>query len=258
MNYKVFFLFCFIFTLSCNEQTKKINYTKKFNNYSNKGFALIYDEDLYKSKTINQKLNNRSLLIFNNVLANETPVKITNLLNGKYLIAKVGKNANYPIFYNSVISKRIANDLDLDFKQPYVEIKTLNRKNSFIIAKAKTFDEEKEVANKVPVEGIEIQNISDNTSDVLSSKTKSNKAKKTTNNTFKYIIKIADFYFMDSAEILKNRLVNEFNITNVKIKKISKNSYRIYKGPFNNLDSIKRAYSSIIELNFENIEIIRL
>ena len=39
---------------------------------------------------------------------------------------------------------------------------------------------------------------------------------------------------------------------------MSKNSYRVYKGPFYNLDSIKSEYSDIIKLNFENIEIIKL
>ena len=76
---------------------------------------------------------------------------------GKYLIAKVGKKTRYPEFYNSVISKRIAEDLNLDVNQPYIELKTLDQNNSFIIGKAKTFDEEKEFANKVPVEGIVIK-----------------------------------------------------------------------------------------------------
>ncbi len=75
---------------------------------------------------------------------------------------------------------------------------------------------------------------------------------------FKYIIKIVDLYFEDSAKILINRLQNEYSIKNIKIKKMSKNSYRVYKGPFNNLDSIKSEYTDIIKLNFENIEIIKL
>ena len=40
--------------------------------------------------------------------------------------------------------------------------------------------------------------------------------------------------------------------------KLSKNNYRIYKGPFKNLESIKKDYKDIIKLNFENIEIIKL
>ena len=252
MHYKIIFFFCIFLLVSCAEQSKKINYTKKFNNYSNKGFALIYDDKMYKNKLIDKKLNDRSLIIFNNFLKKETPVRITNLINGKYLVAKVGNNSKYPVFYNSVISKRIANELVLDIDEPYIEIKTLNQNNSFIISEAKTFEEEKKVADKAPVEGIEINNISD------SKKTKKIKSKLKSNNDFKYIIKIADLYFLDSAKILQKRIQIEYNIINVNIKKMSKNSYRIYKGPFNNLDSIKRAYNDINKLNFENIEIIKI
>ncbi len=253
MNYKNIFFIFFFTLLSCKDEVSKINYTKKITNYSNKGFTLVYNDKLYKNKFINKKLNERSLLIFNNALEKETSVRITNLLNGKYLIAKVGQNANYPFFYNSVISKRIATDLEIDLKEPYVEIKTLNQKNSFIINKAKTFDEEKVVADKVPVQGIVIKNIS-----IDPVKTETLTIKSKSDSDFIYIIRIADLYFEDSANILKERLQNEYNISNVKIKKMSKNTYRVYKGPFYNLDSIKSEYSDIIKLNFENIEIIKL
>ena len=69
---------------------------------------------------------------------------------------------------------------------------------------------------------------------------------------------IMDVLPEDSAKILIERLQNEYNISNIKVKKISENSFRVYKGPFYNLDSIKRDYSDIIKLNFENIEIIKL
>ena len=252
MNYRIILFFCSLLIFSCAPNTKKINYSKKFVNYSNKGFTLIYDDKLFKNKDVNMKLNNRSLLVFNKFLEKETPVKITNLINGKYLVAKIGKESRYPEFYNSVISKRIAKDLDIDINEPYVELKTLDQNNSFIIGKAKTFDEEKEVADKAPIQGIEIKNIGNDIS-----------AKKTniiikSNDSFNYIIKIADLYFLDSAKILKNRLLNEYNIKDIKIKKLSKNSYRIYKGPFINLESIKNDYKDILRLKFENIEIIKL
>ena len=252
MNYKIILFFFSFLLFSCEQKTKKINYNTEFINYTNKGFTLIYDEKLFNSKDINRKLNDRSLLVFSNVLKKETPVKITNLINGKYLVAKIGKKVEYPLFYNSVISKRIAEDLEINIDEPYIELKTLDQNNSFIIGKAKTFEEEKEVANKAPVEGIKIETLGDETS-----------AKKINNNNksidnFKYIIKIADLYFLDSAKILKNRLINEYNIENIKIIKMSKNSYRIYKGPFKNLESIKNDYKDIMKLNFENIEIIKL
>ena len=248
----IFFIF-FISCISCTDKSNQIKFSKKFKNYSNKGFTLIYDDKLYKNKFVDKKLNERSLLIFNNSLEVETPVKVTNLINGKYLLARVSKEANYPLFYNSVVSKRIALDLQIDSKEPYVEIKTLNQKKSFIIGKATTFEEEKEVANKVPVQGIEIKNIF-----LKLNKDKKINVKNKKNKSFNYIIRIADLYFKDSANILRERLVNEYNISNVKVKKMSKNSYRVYIGPFYNLDSIKSDYTDIIKLNFENIEIIKL
>ena len=255
MNYKILFCFCFIFLISCTNQSKEINYSKKFNNYSNKGFALIYDKELFKNKFVDKKLDNKSLLIFNNVLEKETLVLITNLLNGKNLVAKVSKNANFPVFYNSVISERIARDLEIDLNEPYIQIRTVNLKNSFIASKAKTFNEEKKVANKVPVKEISIKNIS---LDSKYSKKKNTHKLVNKNNNFSYNLKIADLYFKESANTLINRLNDEFNIKDIKIKRMSKNRYRVYKGPFKNLDSLKKAYNDIVKLKFENIEIIKL
>lgn len=252
MHSKIILFFFIFFLISCEQKTKKLNYSNKFINYSNKGFTLVYDEKLFNNKNITRKLNDRSLLIYNNFLSQETPVKITNLLNGKYLVAKVGKATKYPSFYNSVISKRIAQDLNININEPYIELKTLDQNNSFIIGKAKTFDEEKKVANKAPIEGIEIENLGN---EIITAKTSDNVI---SNDSFKYIIKIADLYFLDSAKILKSRLLEEYNIKDIKIKKMSKNSYRIYKGPFINLESIKNDYKDIMRSNFENIEIIKL
>ena len=102
-------------------------------------------------------------------------------------------------------------------------------------------------------QGIEIKNISIN-----SDKTEIIKVKSNLKTDFKYIIRIADLYFEDSANILAKRLHNEYNIININVKKMSENRYRVYKGPYYNLDSIKNEYNDIIKVNFENIEIIKL
>ena len=62
----------------------------------------------------------------------------------------------------------------------------------------------KKVADKVPVEEINIKNIANN-----ENKTKIVTNKSKSKVSFKYIIKIADLYFEDSAKILKNRLLIE-------------------------------------------------
>ena len=61
-------------------------------NFSNKGFALIYDDNLYKKKIISKKINERSLTIFQKNLKANTHVKMTNILNNKSLIATVGNS----------------------------------------------------------------------------------------------------------------------------------------------------------------------
>ena len=129
-------------------------------------------------------------------------------------MATVGKKAVYPSFYNSVISKRIANELEIDLNEPYIKIQELNKNQSFIANKAKTFDEEREVAAKAPVDEIGIKD--------LSKKIKEDKILIKTD--FNYLIKIADFYYYKSAESLKNRIKNELNIKNVKINELFKNS----------------------------------
>lgn len=251
MNYKYILILTILFLTSCETQKTKLEYKDKFEFYSNKGFALVYDDNLYKKKIINRRIDERSLIVFNNRLKKDTPVKITNLLNGKDLIAKIGNSSQYPKFYNSVISDRIAKDLDIDLAEPYIQIQTILSNKTFLANKAKTFEEEKNVANKAPVESITIQNIG------LTKSSKTIKNDKQSKN-FSYIIKFADLYFEDSAIMLKDRLIKEFNIKNVSIDKLSANNFRVYIGPFKSLDSIKNGFNGILNLDFENIEILKL
>jgi len=250
MKLKIIIFLAIILT-SCETTNKKVITNKDFKNYSNDGFALIYNNDIFKKRIVSKKIEQRSLIIFNNKLKKDTDIKITNLLNEKYLIAKVGINSKYPIFYNSVISERIASELEIDPDQPYVRVETINSNNTFVANKAKTFDEEKKVANKAPVDSISIQNIS-------IEKDNNTKVKKVKNAKFEFIIKFADLFFEESAITLKKRLEDEYNLKDINIKKMSKNLYRVYKGPFYNLGSIKNVYNEIANINFENIELIKL
>ena len=72
------------------------------------------------------------------------------------------------------------------------------------------------------------------------------------------VIKLGDFYFYDSAMSLKQRVKNEFKVNEVKINKLSKTKFRVYLGPYDNLNSLKNAFNKISILNFENIEIIKI
>ncbi len=251
MNYKTLILI-FFFLYSCTTTDiakKKPTEIIQIKAYSNKGFTLLYNEDLKKQKLVNKKIEDRSLIIFQNKLKKNTDVKVTNLLNNKSILAKVGINSKYPEFYNSVISKRIYDELDLNELQPYVQITTISTNSTFLAKKAKMYDEEKQVAEKVPVDGISISD--------LSSNIKKDKEKKKDDN-FNYIIKIGDFYYKKTAIMMQNRIKNELKVDNSKIDKISNTNFRVFLGPYDNLKSLKKAFDDITPLNFENIEIIKL
>jgi hypothetical protein len=158
MKFKnLLFLIPLIFILGCEQyssKSDKINF-KPEKKYKNIGFALIYNDDL-KIK----KLDQRSLTIFHKSLKPKSHVKITNPINNKSLIAEIKSNrVNFSNFYNSIISERIADDLEINPLEPYVEIVLISKDSTFIANKAQTFDEEKKVAQKAPIEGIQISSL---------------------------------------------------------------------------------------------------
>ena len=242
-------IFIFIFFTSCITADLKKNKPNVIleNNFTNKGFALVYNENLFINKIVTKKIGERELIIFQKNLKKGTQVKITNILNNKYLIAKVGKKSDYPSFNNAVISIRIAQELFLNVDEPYIEIISIPENSLFVAKKAKIYDEEKSVANKVPVKTISINNL--NVVEIDN--------KKTSQKNFSYLIKIADFYFNKTASIMVKRIKTETLIKNPKIKKITDKKYRVYLGPFDNINSLQKSFNDINILKFENIEIIK-
>jgi len=243
----LFFIMLFISNCTAINQTKIQTSQLLEDPFINKGFALIYNENHLKEKIISKKIDERSLIIFQKNLKKNTKVKITNIKNNRSIIATVGNNANYPSFNNSVLSIRIADEINLDKKEPYVEILEILENSVFVAKKAKTFEEEKKVATNVPVNNI---SISDLNSTQIKSSTKAT-------NKFSYKIKIADFYFRDTALLLIDRINNETNVKDVKIEKIMENKYRVYLGPFYNINTLQKSFNDINILEFENIEIIK-
>ena len=91
MNYNFSFfifvlLFYFVKLYQYVENKNEDNLLKK---NINKGFALIYNENL---KIKLKKIDNRSLNIYHKSLKKKSTVKIINPKNDKYLIAKVKSN----------------------------------------------------------------------------------------------------------------------------------------------------------------------
>ncbi len=247
MNYKIILLIlsCLFFfgcTQITNNDFKKENLDLE-NRYKNSGFALIYNDDLKDIK----KLEPRSLNIYHKLLKKRSIIKITNPKNGKYLIAEVKSNrVKFSKFYNSVLSLRIAEELELDFNEPYVELVLVSKNSTFIAKKAKMFEEERNVAEKAPVDGIQINDLNN----------KKDKKKIKKDKDFSYSIKVADFYYEDTAQMMINRIKDEVSIQDLKIIKLSETKYRVLIGPFNDIKSLKISFEKMNSLDFENLEIL--
>ena len=243
-NLIYFLLIIFILGCDQNINIKSNKIVLNENKYKNLGFALIYDEDLTNIK----KLENRSLNIYHKSLKKRSIVKIRNPNNNKYLIAEVKSNrVKFSNFYNSVLSLRIANELELNPYEPYIEITLVSKNTTFIAKKAKMFEEERTVAEKAPVDGILIKDLN----------TKKDKKTNSEIKSFSYSIKVADFYYKDTALMMINRIKVETNIRNLVVDRISKTKFRVLIGPFSDIKSLKNSFEKMNSLNFENLEILK-
>ena len=251
MSYKSLLIVLFIFLLGCEQNNLNKNAVNQeiMTKYKNSGFTLVYNPMLKKEKKISKKIDNRSLLIFHKSLKKNSFVKITNPVNQKTVIAEViSNNVKFSDFYNSVITSRIAEELSLNLNEPYINLVLISQNSTFVAKKAKTFSEEKKVAEKAPVDGIQI----DNLGEINQPKNETIKEE-----IFSYSIKIADFYYKDSAKNMSNRIINETNIKNPFIKTISNTKYRVLLGPFNDIKKLEDSFNEIKSLDFENIEILK-
>ena len=127
--------------------------------YSSSGFALIYDENLYVDKITNRKIDNEEIIVMHNILKKNTPIKIINPENFKVIETKIYRSANYPNIFNAIISEKIASILELDTNNPFIEIIELKKNKTFIAKEGNTFEEEKNVAEKAPVNEVEMDDL---------------------------------------------------------------------------------------------------
>ena len=112
---------------------------------------------------------------------------------------------DFPNFYNILINDAVAKKLDLNQNIPYVEIQEIRKNKSFIAKKAEIHDEEKQIHDSAPIEKVSISNLS---------KKKVNKP--TTKK--KFIIILGNFYSLDSAKNLVNRIkTDSYELRNKKI-----------------------------------------
>ena len=174
-----------------------------------------------------------------------TKLKIINPQNKKSFEASIQKKIKYDNFYKVLISKNIAEELDLSFSFPFIEINEIKSNKSFVAKKAVTDLEEKNIANKAPIDEININNIS---------KIKTNLKKK----SITYSILVAEFYNMSSANFLKDKLaliLKDSNYQLIYINKKSEKKYELLMGPYNTINKLKNDYIVLHESNFEDLDI---
>ena len=63
------------------------------------------------------------------------------------------------LFPGGLISLRIFDELEINPNQPFIEIKEIKDNSTFLAKKTKMYDEEKNVANKAPVDSISINDL---------------------------------------------------------------------------------------------------
>ena len=240
-------MFVYIITLyACADYNQnKAIHEKPKQYFSSSGFALIYEDNLYTQKILNKKINNEDIKVLHNLLKTNTPIRIINPANSKIIETKIYKKANYPKIFTIVVSEKIATILELDLDNPFVEVAEVKKNKTFVAKKTNTYDEEKNVAEKAPVDEIKMDNLTNNKDE--------DKKKVFKDNNF--IILINDFYYEDSAINLKNELFKKTGFSNILVRKISNNKYRLLAGPFKNFNALKTTYISLNNLGFEDLNI---
>ena len=91
-----------------------------------------------------------------------------NIVNGVLPCHKIWEDDEHLAFlsifpntkgFSVVITKKIATILDLDENNPYLEIIEVKKNKTFIAKKTKTFEEERNVSEKAPVDEIKINDL---------------------------------------------------------------------------------------------------
>ena len=231
MKYNIIFLFLLTSCIN-NSYVGKNNFL-----YSAKGFAKIENNSTSNSY--------EDYYVSHNKLRLGTKIRLINPVNKNSLEITVKKKTKYNNFYKVLISENIAEELNLDLNFPFIEINEIKNNKSFIAKKTITENVEKKIANKAPIDKININNLT---------KVKKIKAKKPKN----FSILVAEFYNLESAEILKKRLATILLNSNyhlIYVNKKNNKSYELLMGPYNTINKLKNDYIVLSDSNFEDLDI---
>ena len=214
--------------------------------YLAKGLAYVYNDRDFNEKIIKGKMNNEITQISHQNLRTGTLVKLTNPRNNQSIVLKNIKRIKYPDFYKILITKPVAEELNLNLELPILEIIEIKKNKSFIAKKAKIYNEEKKIPSKAPVASVQISNISKN---------KKNKSKKIIDEIY---ILIGTFYATDTAKFLRQRIIKDvpdLKMKNLKINKINNRETQLISGPYSSVNLLKNDYIKLINFGFEELDI---
>ncbi len=237
------FILIFIFFLSCSPNSSLTNQKKT---YTSKGFAFIYNDLDSINKIIKGKMDNEIMQISHQNLKTGALIKIINPKNKKSIVLKNIKRIKYPDFYKILITKVVADKLELNIDLPMIELIEVKKNKSFVAEKAIIYSEERKIYSKAPVASVEISNISKN---------KSQKIKVLEE---KIYIHVATLYSVDTAEFLRKRIIKEipeFKNKNLKIKNINNEETMVILGPYTSVNLLKNDYIKLIKFGFEELDV---
>jgi len=240
MKYKIVILILLL--TSCAQNFSNLESNKSF---SSKGFAYIYNDKDFTDKIIKRKLDNNAFEIAHNNLRPGSLIKIINVKTNDSIILKNSKRFDYPDFYKIIITKPVADEINLKTDLPLVEIIEVKKNKSFVAKKTKIFKEEEQIHSNAPVETVTINNIS-----------KKKEVKKAVKDKF-YII-IAEFYSKNSARLLKERITQELeNFDSKKLyTKVKKtNKITLLSVPYKSINLMKNDYIQLKNFGFEELDI---
>ena len=243
MRFSILSIFLLIY--SCSSGLTTLNLKKPYNS---KGFAYIYNDADFKEKIIKGKLNNDTLQISHQNLRTGSLIKLINPKTNESLVLKNIKRIRYPDFYKILISKPVAEKLNLNSDLPILEIIEIKKNKSFVAEKAKITKEEKKISSKAPVASVQISNISKN----------KKKSKNLKNDHDQIYIHIGTFYSFKTASFLKKRITEEvknLDSKKLKIQKINNKETQVISGPYTSVNSLKNDYIKLINFGFEELDI---
>ena len=211
-----------------------------------KGFVYVYNDYDFNQKIIKGRMNGDLMQISHQNLKTGALIKITNPKNKESIVLKNIKRIRYPDFYKLLITRSVAEKLDLDIELPILEIVEIKKNKSFVAEKAKIYSEEKHIPSKAPVASVQISNISKN---------KNKKLKKNAENIF---IHIATFYSKNTADFLKDRIIKEVRTLDpkkLKVEKINSKKTQVILGPYTSVNLLKNDYIKLKNYGFEELDI---